>query len=229
VKKRKLPPVRTGTDQRKNRESLRVSFWPGREPFTVPNLRKILEDDVLKGQPMPLDLITMARDLNGIHGAFWFRKTTAPQSQAKQARAKRVRDAIEVLTDFFEERRRAYRSKDRIGSLKIIKNERELRKKFSHFVLAMQAHDFQLDMDIDEGGLMPRLDSWRHVADVIAGVFEIAMFPREFGRSNKGPVARFVAAVVPLMTSERPVVSTVAQHLKRRARDQRFQQGQRGK
>lgn len=248
MKKRKPPPGRTGRghrterdrakdhnaantspatrEQSKHRDTPRVSFWPGREPFTIAKLQKILENDVLKGQAMPSDLNTMAWALNDIHGAFWFRKTTAPESRAKQARAKLVRDAIEVLTSFFEERRRAYSSKDGTASPKIIKGERRLYKQFHHFVLAMEAHDFQLAMDVDEGALMPRLDSWRHIAEAVAGVFTIAMFPQEFGRSNKGPVARFVAAVMPLMTSERPVVPTVAQQLKRRARGKSSQQGQ---
>jgi hypothetical protein len=201
-----------------------VSFWPGREPFKASNLKMILEDEVLKRQTMPVDLNAMARALNDIHGAFWFRKTTTPKSRAKHVRAERVRDAIEVLTSFFEERRRAYRSKDGTASSKIIKSERQLYQQFHCFVLAMEAHDFRLDMDVDEAALMPRLDRWRHIAVAVATVFTTAMIPQEFGRSNEGPVARFVAAVMPLMTGERPAVSAVAQQLKRRAR-QKFSTG----
>jgi hypothetical protein len=52
------------------------------------------------------------------------------------------------------------------------------------------------------------------------------MAPQEFGRSNQGPVPRFVAAVMPLMAGESPTVAAVAQHLKRVARRKSSQQGQ---
>jgi hypothetical protein len=244
-KKRKPPPGRTGRghrtecdrakdhtsvntapatrEQSKHRATPRVNFWPGREPFTVSNLQKILEHDVLKGQIMPSDLNALAWALNEIHGAFWFRKTTAPESQFKRVRAERVRDAIQVLMCFFDQRRQAWRA----ASTEVVDRERRLYDLFSDFVHAMTVHDFQLDMDVDAGAMMPRLESWRHVAEVVASAFTIAMFPQEFGRSNKGPVARFVAAVMPLMTGESPSVVNVAQHLKITARAVKgFQQGQ---
>jgi hypothetical protein len=220
------PPNTAPTDpeQSKHREASRRSFWPGREPFTVTNLQKILEDDVLKGQTMPsmVALNALAMDLNDIHGVLWFRKTTASESQFKHERAKRVGDAIHVLMCFFDQRRQTWHA----ANTDVVDRERRLYDLFRDFVNAMTAHDFQLAMDTDDAALMPPLESWRHVAESVASAFKIAMFPQEFGRSNEGPLARFVAAVMPLMAGESPTVSAVAQHLKRRMRGKSSQQGQ---
>jgi hypothetical protein len=247
-KKRKPPPGRTGRGQRircdrakdhtprntpstpgeqtKHVETPRLSFWPGREPFTVANLQKTLEDDgVLKDQIMPsrAGLSQLAASLNDIHGAFWFRKTTALESESKAARAERVGAAIQILMCFFDQRRQSWPR----ASSQVLVREQRLYDLFRDFVSGMAAHEFQLDMDIDAGAMMPRLESWRHVAGSVASAFTRAMLPQEFGRSNEGPVARFVAAVMPLMTNEKPTVAAVAQRLKRQARGKSSQQGQR--
>jgi len=160
--------------------------------------------EVLKGQAIPgeAELNGLVWALNDIHRAFWFRKTTAPESQFKHARASREREAIEVLMCFFDQRRQASTEAERriasaLAAAKprsarkagkkaalVIDRERRLYDLFRDFVHAMTTHDFQLDMDIDTGALMPRLESWHHVADGIAGAFRIAMFPKEFGSSN---------------------------------------------
>jgi len=168
------------------------------------------------------ELNGLAWALNDIHGVFWFRKTTARGSQFKHEKANRVGDAIQVLMCFFDQRRQAWQA----ATTDVVDRERRLYDLFRDFVRAMTAHNFRLDMDTDDAALMPPLESWRHVAESVAGAFRIAMFPQEFGRSNEGPVARFVAAVMPLMASESPTVSAVAQHLKRLARGRSSQQGQ---
>ncbi|MBI5319797.1 hypothetical protein [Bradyrhizobium sp.] len=239
TKKRTPPPGRTGRTKQKGGERksqakpntapstsdqpnlrARVAFWPGQEPFTAANLEKLL-DEVLKGQAVPSDLVTLAYDLNDIHGAFRLRKTMGPESRNKQATAKRVREAIAVLQNFFAEREQAFRSMEAI-SPKTMKAEIRLYQRFCLFLMAMQKHDFQLNMDIDEIALMPEAESWHQIAGMIADAFMIAMHPQKLGLSNKGPVARFVAVVMPAMTGESPSIDSVAQHLKRR----RFQQGQ---
>jgi hypothetical protein len=208
----------------------RVNFWPGRTPFTAAIILKFLENGVLKRQAMPSmpSLNQLAWELNDIHGIFWYRKTRTPESDAKQKRAMKVRDAIETLSAFFEERKGAWRSIRGTATSKIIKRERELYKEFDHFVLAMQTHVFELDMDVDDVVLMPRHESWRHIANVVAGSFKNAMLPQELGLSNNGPLARFVAAVMPLMTGEHPSIVNVAKHLKdtAAARAKAYQQGQ---
>jgi hypothetical protein len=176
--------------------------------------------------PNMANLNQLAWELNDIHGAFWFRKTTLPESDAKQARAKRVRDAIETLRGFFEERQRAWRSINSATNPKTIRRERELYKEFHQFVWSMQTHVFELDMDVDNAVLMPRLERWRQVANVVADAFRIAMLPQELGLSNNGPLARFVKVVMPLMTGEDPSIANVAKHLKDKARARAYQQGQ---
>ena len=86
----------------------------------------------------------------------------------------------------------------------------------------MTEHDFKLDMDMDNCAMMPPQENWHDVAEAVAAAFKMAMHPQKFGHSNMGPVPRFVASVMTLMTNEMPSVSTVAQHLKRRARSKSF-------
>jgi hypothetical protein len=213
-------------EQPEHRATPRMNFWPGRAPFTASNIQKFLDTGVLKRQVMPsmANLDQLAWELNDIHGIFLHRKTRTAESDAKQERKKKVRGAIETLSVFFEERKQASRS---IGNSKTINRERKLYKEFVRFVLAMQKHNFELDMDVDDVALMPRHESWRHVAEVIADAFKNAMLPQEVGLSNHGPLARFVAAVMPLMTGENPSDVNVAQHLKITARKRKsFQQGQ---
>jgi hypothetical protein len=200
--------VNTAPTIREQSEQLdkpRVSFWPGRGPFTLAKLQAImLEYKVLKGQATPSagDLHTMARALNDIHGAFWLRKTTMRESQFKQAQANHVREAIQVLICFFDQRMQAWDA----ASAEVIDRERRLYVQFRDFLHAITAHHFQLDMDRDDTALMARQESWHDVAEVVAGTFKIAMLPKTFGNSNAGPVARFVAAVMPLMANESPSV-----------------------
>jgi len=172
--------------------------------------------------PGTVKLTALALALNDMHGTFWFGKTTAPESRFKHARAERIGNAIQVLMCFFDQRRQAWHA----ASADDVDRERRLYNQFRDFVYAMTAHNFQLDMDTDDAALMPVLESWGHIAEAVAGAFRITMSPEEYGQSNEGPVARFVAAVMPVMTGEKPAVTTVAQNLKRRARVKSSQQGQ---
>jgi hypothetical protein len=192
------------------------AFWPGREPFTVANVRETL-CDVLKDQttmPSEAALRTLAAALNDIHGAFWWRKTTLPESDSQDARANRVCDAIQTLMCFFDQRSQAWRG----APAEVVDRERQLYDRFRDFVQAMTAHDFLLGMDRDDAALMPRLENWHHVAEGVVAGFRLAMHPVKLGSSNEGPVARFVAAVMPLMTGDHPTASAVSQHLKRQKR-----------
>jgi hypothetical protein len=180
-------------------------------PFSVAILRSIL-DNVLKQpqtKPGKEDLETLANSLNRIHSAFSFATKTGNQSKST---AGEVRGALQILVSFFEKRKQACYPEGRRGpGDQIVEDERVLYDKFQSLSRAMETHDFQLDMDA--GLLMPHLDSWRPIAELIAGAFSLAM-GRQFGRSNNGPSARFVAAVVPLMTQEQPSVENVGKHLK---------------
>ncbi|HEX2652243.1 MAG TPA: hypothetical protein VHN11_01150 [Xanthobacteraceae bacterium] len=64
---------------------------------------------------------------------------------------------------------------------------------------------------------------WKWLADVLPADFVTAMKSAnpEFapGISHSGPVARFIAAVTPLITGEEPTIASVATQLKTRRRD----------
>jgi hypothetical protein len=195
--------------------------------FTIPILRGIM-DDVLKQsqtKPSQMDLELLAYSLNQIREVFAFAQQTANESKPL---ADRVRDAIEVLKVFFERRRQACCVEDGTHpSVEIIENEWRLREQFSSFLKAMEMHKFELDMDA--GLLMPRLDCWRQLAEVVANQFRAAMSrangTQKFGYSNDGPVPRFVAAVVPRITGENPSVQNVGKHLKDLAHARKQGQG----
>jgi hypothetical protein len=160
-------------------------------------------------------LETLARGLNDLTGLFRFAKEKAKQSNE---RADNVATAMAVLEHFFEEREREYRALS--ADSEIVKSERQLRDKFRAFQHAMYQQDdknlFNLDMDL--ALVVPEHENWHSIAEGIAGWFILAMQatnPRiVFRYSNKGPVARFVAAVVPLITGEKTTVTAVSKHLK---------------
>jgi hypothetical protein len=66
-------------------------------------------------------------------------------------------------------------------------------------------------------------DSWRCLAEDIADALRLSFASTNptttLGASNDGPVPRFIAAVVPLITGESPNVGNVAQCLKTATRD----------
>lgn len=210
-------------------------FWgnaaPGpRGPFTAAMLRPITDAVIKVGQkPGRGDLEHLAAGLNLIHGTFVFGRSTAANSKAS---ASRVRTAFETLSLFFEERKRGCfpDNGDAPPSCQIIDNERRLYNQFYEFMDAFRKHPFELDMDA--ALLMPDLDTWRDIAWSIAGCFKLTMSRTNGGRtcgwsSNDGPAPRFVAAVIPLITGERPKVPNVGKFLKDEARSQRKGAGER--
>jgi hypothetical protein len=82
--------------------------------------------------------------------------------------------------------------------------------------------------------MVPRTDEaksaghWSRYADLLAGALRKAMRSTnpglELGISNDNPVVRFIAAIAPHITDERPTVAAVAQHLKRVRRQGRDSQ-----
>lgn len=57
-------------------------------------------------------------------------------------------------------------------------------------------------------------ERWRQIAPALADVFA-EMMQRDYGLSQDGPVARFIAAVVPVITGETPKAPNVCEHLKK--------------
>jgi len=182
-------------------------------PFTAANLWEILDAVLRQPQAKPSKeaVKRLAATLNRIHNVFNFAKQIGNNSKVT---ADRVSEALEILEVFFEERKKACCS----VSTEIAESEQRLYDQFHDFVRAMEAHDFRLDMDA--GLLMPEIDNWRDIVVVVAAAFKVAMYPQKFGLSNDGPVPRFVAKVIPLMTNQSPSVFNVGKHLKDQARQQ---------
>jgi hypothetical protein len=246
-------------------------------PFTLDELRKILSDVLRLDQkpPSAANLKELANTLNFCGAAYARARKMVPVSKMKWERVKRVRAALAVLTDFFEERKRSLRTdgisedvllfgdeaaaKEVIAEIErqpsevadpitirdrlmkrdtvryratvLLERERRLCDQFDRLVQAMEEHTFSLKMDIDERGAMgdveerrpiiPDLDNgWHDLAEFVATAFRLAMAgtnEKPLGASNDGPVARFVAAVIPKLTGETPSVAAVGKHLGRAA------------
>jgi hypothetical protein len=195
-------------------------------PFTPPMLQEIICDrGVLKQgrRPGRAELAQLAVSLNLLCGVFTFAKNAVSQSEAMRDRADHVRGALEVLISFFEERRQeCFPKGGPAPSADIVVAEERLSDQFYLFVAAMSEHKFELQMDMDELALMPPYENWRDIAERIAGAFREAMSVNNpswaGGSSNEGPIPRFVAEIVPMITGESPAVGAVGQFLKRRRR-----------
>lgn len=206
------------------------AFPPG-GPFTFENLKEILHRPrdhpnyvltTTQRPPSRRDIEEWAFALNNITGVFRFVRKFAHAD----AQADRVRSALETLILFFEERHRACSESGYPPA--VVESEKALHDCFWDFFNAMANHAFELDMDAVL--TMPEHKNWHGIAEHVAASFRLAMAANNpddrFGYSNDGPVARFVAAVVPMVTGEdAPHVDTVAQHLKRK-RKARKQGGQ---
>jgi hypothetical protein len=183
---------------------------PPRHRFSIGGLRDILRTIKLKPPPAA-NLKRLAFGLNQTSGIFAFSNKYA---DASQRQAGDVEGAVKTLMLFFERRSEACRRLS--GNTEAFRREEQLYNHFRTFLEAMQAHPFNLDMDTAR--FMVPLDTWRQIADLLAGKFRLAMEPQKIGTSNNGPLPRFVAAVIPLITGETPAVPNVAKHLKDSAR-----------
>jgi hypothetical protein len=190
-----------------------------RPPFTADSLRLILDGVLKRGtKPGHADLATLAKYLNLVHGTFRFAVKVANKSKPA---ADKVSEAFAVLMHFFEERRSACQVENSVRpSVEIVESEKQLYNDFYGFVRTFEAHEFNLDMDA--GLLMRHIDHWHDLAEMIAGAFKVAMSrnndQQTLGLSNDGPVPRFVAATIPLITGEKPSAQAVGKWLKDQAR-----------
>ena len=131
-------------------------------------------------------------------------------------KADMVHDAIAILQRFFELRRIACAG----TSADTIAAEAKLFQKFSDFGDAMEAHRFELDMDA--GLRMPDITRWHDIAVPAAAAFRLAMMPKNpgvrFGPTSDGPLPRFLAEVLPLITGEAVTPAAVGKFLRREAK-----------
>jgi hypothetical protein len=195
-----------------------------REPLSPAAVRKIMAG-VIKDQrivlpsPNSVDLRRLTRTLNDLQAHFKFAQETGNKSKGT---ADRVSGALSVLVDFFHERGKAIQEDNGLRP-ETIKNEKRLLGAFGKFMKALQQHSFDLSMDA--AVLMPELRGWHSYTEILSGSFKLAMAganpDREFGQSNDGPVARFVAAIIPHITGETPTVGAVSKRLKDTARHRR--------
>ncbi len=197
---------------------------PQRGPFTVANLRTLLRNDVLKGNqvlPSVADLQILASHMNALCETYAvFSKDT---KDAKHF-ADKVRDALSTIQQFFEERREACGCADAPEvDTKTYAAEQALYNHFRSFMEAFTSHSFDLSMDADV--IAPNLNGWHSIAGHIASSFKLAMASTTngaaFGLSNEGPIPRFVAATIPIVTGEMPSIQAVGKWLKDEARKKR--------
>jgi hypothetical protein len=215
----------------RNNDYLRVARPPatdvlGTRPnqsFTPAIVRQILVSVLNKRQAMPDEtaMATLAEMLNDVTAAITLARFYPGDY--------RVRDAIEVLREFFERRRvqtLALSKTDFVRSerllhrrwAELLQAERLSRTRFRNLVRAMERHDWSLDMDAT--AFLPKHERWYDVDRPIAAAFRLAMVrvvPRQLGLSSDGPVARFTAAVIPWITGEHTTAAAVAKHLQRGA------------
>jgi hypothetical protein len=188
-------------------------FHTGCGTFTATMLEDVFESILTDNYTRPChkDLERLARMLDLITGTFRYAKTIGKNANSQ---ADDVREALATLMLFFDERQRAALAN---GNPRIIESERRLSDEFDSFLLAMEQHQFDLDMDA--GLMMAEIENWRGIAKSIAGAFRIAMEARNcnvaIGHSNTGPLPRFMAAVIPRITGENPTPAAIGQHLKR--------------
>jgi hypothetical protein len=188
---------------------------PNGGPFYCADVRRILSE-TLRGRQRPPDREETERltlSLNLVAGAYQFAKKFA----SAKPQSTNVQGALETLMAFFDERREECRGL--CPASKVAFAEYQLYNKFRQLIAAFEEHPFELDMDTVL--VMPDYNKdWHDIAYSVAQIFRTAMQahnPNEvFGRSNGGPVPRFVAAVMPTITGgEFPTLAAVAQHLKR--------------
>jgi hypothetical protein len=191
--------------------------------FTPVMIRQIIQNAVQDGRlVIPRlgegDIERLSTSLDRFRDRFEFEINVG---SASDERAERVRAALHELMVFFQERRLACKKED-VGK-QILAAEQRLRSEFARLLKAFHRHKFELSMDAALS--MPRINSWHPFAIIIGGAFKIALRRtnphRRFGHSNDGPVARFVAAVIPNITGEHPTVQAVAKRLKDEARRQK--------
>jgi hypothetical protein len=106
---------------------------------------------------------------------------------------------------------------DRINSARFAINEMRINK--AKFLDMKQTCDAIIETDCFGvyHSKVP-INTWHDIARELAFDFQVAMHPNnptlQMGLSNAGPMQRFVAAVVPHITGERPNVLQVGKHLK---------------
>lgn len=205
-------------EKRKPRELLSDA-----SPFNVNVVRELLARDVLgRKLKMPADaeLEELARVLNVWHSDYHRDQTYRLLNQTK----KKARDALAALKDSC-----AILRKD--THRHVASAIEDAAPDWVHETLARRLHEIgaieKLHAVAAKSSVIADLDSfvgerWLAVSGALIEDFRNAMLPAnpelKLGLGHNGPLARFFAAIVPLLSGEHPTPDSVATQLKARKR-----------
>jgi hypothetical protein len=216
-----LRRVKPRAKKRKPREYLSDA-----SPFNEEMLRELLKLDVLgKRLKMPADaeIKKLARVLNFWRSHYQVGQTFRPLNQRK----KKARDALAAFktscADLKDDAQRhlASATEDAAPSkvLKTLARRLDEIGAIEKFLATAENYSVIADLNSLVG------EHWLTVADALIQDFHNAMSPAnpqlklvKLGLGHNGPLARFFAAIVPLLTGERPTSGSIATQLKARKR-----------
>jgi len=191
------------------------------EPITACSLRKLLATDVLCGRlkmPRDADLDKLAGTLE--HWRLFFHKEgklhharSVLQRQASRTLKKLSNDILKLVElDTSNLQAGTHDSNTPPGLLGVLRVRFADSERVYAGVKGIGSHAELAPYEPAMG--------WNSLADELPKVFINAMKPNNPsfspGVSDKGPVARFIAAVAPLLTGERPSAASVSTQLKSR-------------
>lgn len=179
--------------------------------FTVDSLKEIL-GNVLKAPQKemgPKKLLILVQALNNI------RKNLDDYKFAQTLAAIQHERFIE----FIDNLRAFVHNQSKYELLSLNDFEKEIHKKSR---IALDAFNELAQYFVKNGILVvngsdivfSKRKNWHNIAATIATHFTYAMVGQKLGTSNEGPVARFVHAVIPMITGETPTLGAVAKRLK---------------
>ena len=191
---------------------------PDRPPFTLESLRQLLAEKVIRRQqtmPDDAEISELARILNYWQGHYLIEQKRCALRELQRAALAALATLANVfprlrdLTESFEANAVQDQAPPAILAI--------LRKRLAEIDAARdfiaKAEGFSVWAD---PSLAP--DRWQWLADVLPIDFENAMRstnPYTAGLSHNGPLARFIAAVVPSLTGQHPTPDSVATQLKK--------------
>jgi hypothetical protein len=207
VKSDTVPAKRALT---KGKRPLRESL-PDRPPFTLESLRQLLAEEVIRRQqtmPGDAEITELARILNYWQGRAL--KELQRDALAALATLANVFPRLRDLTKSFEANAVQDQAPPAILAI--------LRKRLAEIDAARdfiaKAEGFSVWNDPSDAP-----DRWQWLAGVLPIDFENAMRSTNpnytAGLSHNGPLARFIAAVVPSLTGQHPTPGSVATQLKK--------------
>jgi len=189
-------------------------------PFTLEGVRALLAPPVLKrGFPPNRDRLNgLVTRLNQWKGAVRrYQETWRPSGDRTSAARRAAETLLEELPHLRSDLRRMIEEHESLPAFMVQQTQHEIEALDTiQTGLTRLLNESMVLMPITM--VVPQMEKWRHIAVGISDDFCEAMRPTNptlpLGRSNDGPVPRFVAAVIPGITGEHPSVQNVGKHLK---------------